>query len=208
MGHQLYLLSSFPRFQQTNNPNTSQQQQTDGKSSDPRGHICVGFQERLSVLWNTLQIEWVKVKKLLQKGLSVWGQNMFSPSFKVSEKQSELGWFLPTCLNLVGQDMSQSGWYWSILSIKYLRCSWPLSYRQDGNFRKNYWEGAWWILSTHKWQWRHLEPHRVIFQHKSCLDRETLTSHLQVEDDHTLYNTYSQTESLYTLLLEHLLPTI
>lgn len=77
-------------------------------SLDHKGHICI--QERLFVLWNTLPLEWVKVKKLLlRKRQAVWGQNMFSSSFKAPEEQSELRWLsfqLVNTLYLVGQDMS------------------------------------------------------------------------------------------------------
>lgn len=157
------------------------------QSSDHKGHVCV--QKRLFVLWNILQIAWVKAKKLMQKGRSVWGQNMFPPPFEVSEEQTELGRFFPTHRHSVfGRPRSVTILViWEHLSIKYLRCSQPLSYSQDENFRENYWEVAWWILNTHKWQWRHLEPHRVIFQHRSYLDQAILTSHLQVEDDHILF---------------------
>lgn len=68
------------------------------------------FSERLFVLWNTLWLQWVKVKKLLlRKVQAVRGQNMFSPSFKVSEEQSEFRWLsfqLVNTLYIVSQDTS------------------------------------------------------------------------------------------------------
>lgn len=194
MGHQVYLLWSFPRFQQTNNP-TAISNRPMGKF---RGHICV--QKRLFVLWNTLQIEWVKVKKFLQKGWSVWGQIMFSPS---SIRGTEWAWMAPSNLStlcisylyLVGQDMSQSMWYRSTLSITYLTTLWATGKMQTSGKILGRSLNSEWILSTHKWQWRYLD--RVIFQHKSYLDEAILTSHLQVEDDHILYNTYFQIGCLH-----------
>lgn len=202
MGPQVYLLWSFPRFQQSNNPNTSISNRLMGNFRSQGAHLCSGK----TFCAMKYSADWMKKgKETYAKRPECLRTKHVLPPFEVSEEQSELGWFFPICQHSAfGRPRFVTfRVIWEHLSIKYLRCWQTVSYSQDANSRKNYWEGAWWILSTHKWQWRHLEPHRVIFQHKPSPDQAILTSHLHVDNDHILCNSYSQIECFYTLLLEH-----